>query len=56
MKTGWPEGYFENVLGNWQGELERPAQGDFELRNEFCRIVGLGLDDWELPPTLTKIT
>jgi hypothetical protein len=23
---GWPEGYFENVFGKWQGDLERPEQ------------------------------
>jgi hypothetical protein len=22
--VGWPEGYFERVLGSWQGKLERP--------------------------------
>lgn len=28
----WPEGFFEEVLGGWQGELERPAQGEYEER------------------------
>lgn len=33
---GWPEGYFEKVLGGWQGEpLERPDQGEFEQRDAF---------------------
>lgn len=35
IKTGWPEGYFEQVLGRWQGDLERPPQGDYEIREEF---------------------
>jgi hypothetical protein len=27
----WPEGFFERVVGGWQGEpLERPDQGRFE--------------------------
>ena len=31
--TGWPQGYFEEVVGGWQGEpLERPLQGEFETR------------------------
>lgn len=30
----WPAGYFEKVVGGWQGEpLERPAQGEFESRD-----------------------
>lgn len=32
----WPEGYFEQVFGQWQGEpLERPEQGEFEQRPEL---------------------
>lgn len=32
----WPEGYFEQVFGQWQGEpLTRPIQGDFEQRLEL---------------------
>ena len=27
---GWPAGYFENVIGCWQGDLERPEQPDYE--------------------------
>ena len=31
---GWPEGYFEQVVGKWQGEpLERPEQLPFEERD-----------------------
>lgn len=33
--NGWPEGYFESVIGCWQGELERPEQLDDEKRLEF---------------------
>ena len=29
----WPEGYFDQVFGNWEGEvLERAPQGDYERR------------------------
>lgn len=29
----WPDGYFETVFGQWQGEpLERPDQGEYEER------------------------
>lgn len=32
----WPEGYFETVFGGWQDEpLERPEQGEFEIRESF---------------------
>jgi hypothetical protein len=34
----WPEGFFEEVLGGWAGELERSPQGEYELRE------GLGRD------------
>jgi hypothetical protein len=31
---GWPEGYFEEVVGGWQGEpLLREVQGDYETRD-----------------------
>jgi len=34
--TGWPDGYFEQVFGQWEGEsLQRPEQGAFELRGEL---------------------
>jgi len=33
---GWPEGFFDRVIGAWHGEpLERPEQGDFENRESF---------------------
>lgn len=33
VDRGWPEGFFEEVIGGWQGEpLERPPQGEFEAR------------------------
>lgn len=29
----WPDGYFDEVVGGWQGQhLERADQGDFEQR------------------------
>lgn len=32
----WPAGYFERVVGGWEGEpLERPAQGEFESRDSL---------------------
>ena len=31
---GWPQGYFEEVVGGWRGEpLERPPQGELEERD-----------------------
>jgi hypothetical protein len=31
--TAWPEGFFEDVVGGWQGEpLRRVAQLDYEER------------------------
>ncbi len=34
--TGWPEGFFEKVVGGWQGPpLERPDQGQLEEREGF---------------------
>lgn len=34
--AGWPEGYFERVIGKWQGEpLERPEQLPVEEREFF---------------------
>jgi hypothetical protein len=33
VPTGWPEGFFEEIVGGWKGEpLERPSQGKFEER------------------------
>lgn len=30
----WPEGFFE-LAGKWEGTLERPEQGEFEIRESF---------------------
>ncbi len=31
--SGWPEGFFAEVVGRWRGRaLRRPAQGRFEKR------------------------
>ena len=36
LETGWPEGYFDRVVGNWQGEpLVRSPQGEFEVRDSL---------------------
>jgi len=36
LSSGWPEGYFEQVFGGWEGEpLQRPEQGDYEQRERF---------------------
>ena len=33
MAPNWPEGFFDEVVGGWQGEsLQRPPQGEFEQR------------------------
>ncbi len=31
----WPEGFFEEVLGSWEGEIERSGQGVYEEREEL---------------------
>ncbi len=32
--AGWPDGYFQAVVGGWKGEpLERASQGEFEHRD-----------------------
>ena len=36
----WPDGFFEDVLGGWAGELERPPQGDYEAREGLDREAG----------------
>ena len=34
--SGWPEGYFDQVVGGWQGEeLLRPEQPAVEERDAF---------------------
>ena len=36
VDSGWPEGYFEQVVGCWQGaELVRPPQPPLEIRAAF---------------------
>jgi hypothetical protein len=36
IATGWPEGFFEEVLGGWRGEpLERPQQLAYEERERL---------------------
>jgi hypothetical protein len=33
---GWPEGFFDRVIGGWQGApLERPPQGELEKREDL---------------------
>jgi hypothetical protein len=35
-RLGWPEGYFEEVIGGWQGEpLVRPEQPKLEEHKTF---------------------
>ncbi len=35
VESQWPEDYFE-LFGSWHGEaLERPVQGDYEVRTGF---------------------
>ncbi len=32
----WPEGYFDQVFGQWEGEpLRREPQGEYETRPEL---------------------
>ncbi len=35
VKKGWPPGFFERTAGQWQGELERAPQGEFEQRESL---------------------
>ena len=37
---GWPGGFFEDVLGAWEGEIERAPQGSYEEREGFSGDVG----------------
>jgi hypothetical protein len=52
-EASWPEGFFDDVVGGWQGDaLQRPPQGEFEQRivlesGEFGRVVGLSMEDRE---------
>ncbi|QIR38266.1 hypothetical protein HCG51_17175 [Tolypothrix sp. PCC 7910] len=35
-QRGWMPGFFEEVIGGWVGEpLERPSQGDYEIREQL---------------------
>lgn len=39
MTPEWPEGYFEEVIGGWQGEpLLRAPQGEFEEREALGAV------------------
>ena len=34
IRQGWSEGYFDEVVGQWQGEaLQRSDQGELEMRD-----------------------
>jgi len=34
ITSSWPDGYFEQVFGQWEGEpLHRPEQGEYENRD-----------------------
>lgn len=36
VRTGWPPGYFERVVGSWKGEpLVRPPQAPLDRRPEL---------------------
>ena len=36
VASSWPEGYFEQVFGQWEGKpLQRPAQGELETRDSL---------------------
>jgi hypothetical protein len=48
-ELGWPAGFFEEVIGGWVGEpLERPDQGEYEIREVLAFIDLLENDEWEL--------
>jgi hypothetical protein len=37
LETEWPEGFFEEVVGGWQGEpLTRAPQGEYEDREPLA--------------------
>jgi post-segregation antitoxin (ccd killing protein) len=33
IHAGWPEGYFEKVVGEWQGEFKEPEDLPLEARD-----------------------
>ena len=36
LSEAWPSGFFEDVVGGWQGSpLERPPQGTYESRERL---------------------
>ncbi len=36
IASSWPDDYFEQVFGQWQGEtLKRPEQGQYETRESL---------------------
>ena len=36
VAAGWPDGYFERIFGQWEGEpLQRPDQGELEQRDSL---------------------
>ena len=36
VASDWPDGYFDEVVGGWEGPpLRRPAQGRFEKREKL---------------------
>ena len=36
LGPGWPDGYFEDVIGSWHGDpLERELQGEIEVRDSL---------------------
>lgn len=42
----WPQGYFEQVFGQWQGNpLTRSPQGEYET-NELGCVAGSQMEDW----------
>ncbi len=35
-RAGWMPGFFEEVIGSWEGEpLVRPEQGEYKMREEL---------------------
>jgi len=35
VENRWPDGYFDAVIGRWEGELERPPQLDLPQRESW---------------------
>lgn len=35
LDGGWLPGFWERVPGSWEGELQRPPQGELEIRDEL---------------------